>query len=43
MIWTVDDLLNYDQGDAREWNWLMHTMMSTGDYDKGDNLQMACK
>ena len=36
VIWTMDDLLNYDQGDAREWNWLMHTMMLTGDYDKGD-------
>ena len=38
----MDDLLNYDQGDAREWNWLMHTMMLTGDYDKGD-LHAACK
>lgn len=43
VIWTVDDLLNYDQGDAREWNWLMHTMMVTGEYDNGENLHRALK
>ena len=43
VIWTVDDLMNYDKGDAQEWNWLMHTMMVDGEHNKGTDMSMACK
>ncbi|CAC5394728.1 CTBS [Mytilus coruscus] len=43
VIWTVDDLVNYDQGDAQEWHWLMHNMMVTGEHKEGADMSMALK
>lgn len=43
VIWTADDLMNYDKGDAQEWHWLMHTMMMTGQMAEKEDMSFPLK